>query len=95
MKCIKSFSRRDAKSRIVFYFLVVKRIVIPIIKLITAEIINGICEPNLSHKTPVKNEPNIIAKLESIVSKPIAEPRCSFGIKSEIQALETPSVDAA
>jgi hypothetical protein len=60
-----------------------------------AEIKNGISDPYLSHKTPVKKEPIIIEKLESIVSKPIAEPRCSFGIKSEIHALETPSVDAA
>ena len=66
-----------------------------ITRLNDAEIRNGTDEPNLSHKTPVKNEPSIIAKLDSIVSKPIAEPRCSFGIKSEIHALETPSVEAA
>lgn len=65
------------------------------IKLTEADIRNGIDEPNLSHKTPVRKEPIIIAKLESIVSKPIAEPRCSFGIKSDIQALDTPSVEAA
>lgn len=65
------------------------------IKLIIAESKNGIIEPNLSHKTPVKNEPSIIAKLESIVSNPIAEPRCASGIKSEIHAFETPSVAAA
>ena len=69
--------------------------IMAIIKLIIAEIRNGICEPNLSHRIPVKKEPSMIEKLESIVSNPIAEPRCSLGIKSEIHALETPSVDAA
>ena len=46
-----------------------------IIKETTDEIRNGTCDPKLSHKTPVKKEPNITAKLDSAVSKPIAEPR--------------------
>ena len=37
------------------------------------EIRKGTEEPNLSHKTPVKKEPNINAKLESIVRSPIAD----------------------
>ena len=64
-------------------------------KLTTAETRNGTEEPNLSHKIPVKKDPSITEKLESIVSKPIAEPRCSSGIKPDTQALEIPSVDAA
>ena len=39
-----------------------------------AEIRKGIEEPNLSHSNPVKNEPSIVEKLESIVIKPIAVP---------------------
>ena len=69
-------------------------IIIETTRLNEAEMINGTEEPNLSHKTPVRNEPIKTEKLESIVSKPIADPRCSFGIKSVIQAFETPSVDA-
>ena len=57
--------------------------------------INGTCAPKLSHKIPVRKEPNMIAKLESIVSMPIADPRNSSGTKSETQALETPSVAEA
>ena len=64
-------------------------------KLTTAESKNGTEEPNRSHKIPVKKDPSIIEKLESIVSNPIAEPLCSSGIKSETQAFEIPSVDAA
>jgi hypothetical protein len=77
------------------FLLNLKKIRNEIIKLIVAEIKNGTEEPNISHKTPVKNDPSIIAKLDSIVSNPIAEPRCSLGIKSEIHALATPSVVAA
>ena len=64
-------------------------------RLIIAEIRKGIDDPNRSHKMPVKKEPNIVERPESIVSNPIAVPRCSLEIKSEIQAFETPSVEAA
>ena len=60
-----------------------------------AEITNGTEDPNISHKTPVKKDPSIIEKLDSIVKRPMAEPRCSFGINSETHAFETPSVEAA
>ena len=43
-----------------------------IIKLTIAERRNGTEEPNLSHKIPVVKEPNITAKLDIIVNKPIA-----------------------
>lgn len=56
---------------------------------------NGIVEPKASHNNPVNNEPSIIAKLESIVSKPIAVARLWSGIKSDTQAFAIPSVDAA
>ena len=75
------------------YFLIDK-IIIPITKLTTADIKNGIVEPNSSHKNPAVNEPSIIAKPESIVSKPIAVPRLSSGTISETHAFETPSVAA-
>ena len=59
------------------------------------EIRKGTDEPNLSHNTPVKKEPNIKAKLDNIVNRPIAEPRFSSAIRSDTQAFATPSVDAA
>ena len=59
------------------------------------EIRKGTWEPKWSHNIPVRKEPAIIAKLENAVNRPIAEPRCSSGIRSETQAFETPSVDDA
>ena len=64
-------------------------------RLIIEEIKKGRKDPNLSHKNPVIKEPDINARLVVIVKIPIAEPRCSSGIKSDTQALAIPSVDVA
>ena len=77
-----------------YYTFLIARIITPITKLTIADIKKGTVDPNLSHKNPAVNEPTIIAKLESIVSSPIAEPRLSSGTKSETHALEIPSVAA-
>jgi hypothetical protein len=76
------------------YTFLIARIINPITKLTIADNKNGTVEPNSSHKNPAVNEPSIIAKLESIVSNPIADPRLSSGTKSETHALEMPSVAA-
>lgn len=65
-----------------------------IIKLTTAEDKKGTDEPNSSHNNPAVNEPTIIAIPDSIVSNPIAVPRHSSRIKSDIHAFDIPSVDA-
>ncbi len=75
------------------YFLIPK-IITPIIKLTTADSKNGIVEPNSSHKNPAVNEPNITAQPESIVNKPLAVPRLSFGTIPETHAFEIHSVAA-
>jgi hypothetical protein len=68
---------------------------IPTKRLITEEIMNGRTDPKLSHNMPVKTEPDITARLESIVKNPIADPLNSSFTRSETQALVTPSVEAA
>jgi len=59
------------------------------------DIMKGKVGPNISHRRPVMNEPNIMAILENIVISPIAVPLSLFGIRSETQAFVTPSVEAA
>ena len=51
--------------------------------------------PKASQSTPVINDPDMIAKLDSIVSNPIADPLFLSGTRSETHAFTTPSENAA